>query len=271
MPNRIAKLVTTFPLSILLILFILLPFQTAQAALTAEQIINKSSSLSELPYEVEQIKMIIVDPGGYKTVRELRIYARRFEGGLYRYLVIFDSPSGIRGTALLTWQNANGPDDQWLYLPALGQVKRIARSEKGNYFLGTDYTYSDLSGNTYRQKRYTLLGESTINNVPVYVIKDQAANYSQSLTQPAYEILYISKNNFVLMQTNYYNSDGKLLKSQILAGFKKVEGTAAWRPSIIVMKNFQAGSETIMEVLKHNFTKQAVPELYFTLRYIEPT
>lgn len=241
---------------------------TAKKELTAKQIVDLSSKLNDLPYEAELMKMTIVDAGGYKTERELRMYNREFDKGLYRYLMVFDSPSGIKGTGLLTWQNANGSDDQWLYLPGIGKVKRIARSEKGSYFMGTDYTYEDLSRSERRQQRYTKLSDTKINGISVYVIKDQSNMNTRSLNEAAYKLLYITKKNFVILKTNYYNRSGKLLKSQEFSNFKKIKGTTAWRPSTIVMKNYQEGSQTIMQVLKRNFSGKAAPISYFTKRHL---
>jgi predicted RND superfamily exporter protein len=35
-------------------------------------------------------------------------------------------------------------DDRWLYLPATRKVRRIPASDRGDYFLGTDFTYEDI-------------------------------------------------------------------------------------------------------------------------------
>jgi len=43
-------------------------------------------------------------------------------------LIIFDNPGDVKGTAFLSFTHQRGADDQWLYLPALKRVKRIASS-----------------------------------------------------------------------------------------------------------------------------------------------
>jgi hypothetical protein len=35
-------------------------------------------------------------------------------------------------------------DDRWLFLPATRKVRRIPASDRGDYFLGTDFTYEDI-------------------------------------------------------------------------------------------------------------------------------
>ena len=73
-----------------------------------------------------QIKMILMDKYGQSTERAIR--NRTFEGDNEgdKSLVIFDSPGDVRGTAFLSHTKKADSDDQWLYLPALKRVKRIA-------------------------------------------------------------------------------------------------------------------------------------------------
>ena len=73
-----------------------------------------------------QITMILMDKYGQSTERAIR--NRTFEGDNEgdKSLVIFDSPGDVRGTAFLSHTKKADSDDQWLYLPALKRVKRIA-------------------------------------------------------------------------------------------------------------------------------------------------
>lgn len=63
-----------------------------------------------------------------------------------RTLVVYRGPKAVRETAFLGYdyhadERAN---DQWLYLPALRKTRRIPASDRGDYFLGTDFTYEDM-------------------------------------------------------------------------------------------------------------------------------
>ena len=50
-------------------------------------------------------------------------------------------------------------DDQWLYLPALGRVKRISSSNKSGAFMGSEIAFEDFSGSDYRKYDWNYLGE----------------------------------------------------------------------------------------------------------------
>lgn len=255
-------------ITVILVALLLTSINSFGATLTGRQIIDKSLTTNDLPYEADLLRMTIKDSSGHKTIRTMRMYTRIFSDGLYKYLVAFDSPSGIKGTALLTWQSETASDDQWLFLPAIGKLKRIARSEKGNYFMGTDFTYEDLSSKRRNQQRYTRLKDAKIGKTPVYVVRDQSKKGQTNLSQAAYRVLYITKKNFVIVRINFYNRKGKLLKRESFSGFKKVRGTTAWRPTTTIMKNYLENSTTTLKILKRNFSSKAAPASYFTKRHI---
>ena len=84
-----------------------------------------------------KMTMILKDKYGQSTQRSLR--NKSLEGSTEgdKSLVIFDTPGDVRGTAFLSHTKKTGSDDQWLYLPALKRVKRIASMkylEKGSAF-----------------------------------------------------------------------------------------------------------------------------------------
>ena len=90
-------------------------------SLSGRQIMDEVEARHEKPFEFEIQKMTLVDKSGKKEVRDVRRFTREKDKSQTRYLTIFRSPAGIKGTAMLTWQNDNKADDQWLYLPAQGK------------------------------------------------------------------------------------------------------------------------------------------------------
>lgn len=54
-------------------------------------------------------------------------------------------PRDVQGTALLTHGHINSQDDQWLYLPALKRVKRISATARSGSFMGSEFSYEDMS------------------------------------------------------------------------------------------------------------------------------
>jgi predicted RND superfamily exporter protein len=56
------------------------------------------------------------------------------------------APKSVYETTFLSrdYRDAQRGDDRWLYLPATRKVRRIPASDRGDYFLGTDFTYEDI-------------------------------------------------------------------------------------------------------------------------------
>ena len=78
--------------------------------------------------------MTLFDQYGNSTSRKIRnrTLEGTDEGDLS--LVIFDTPADVKGTAFLSHTKKSGSDDQWLYLPALKRVKRIASSNQATIY-----------------------------------------------------------------------------------------------------------------------------------------
>ena len=74
-------------------------------------------------------------------------------------LSIFDKPRDVKGTAFLSFSHTKGADDQWLYLPALKRVKRIASRNKSGPFMGSEFSFEDLASFEIGKYTYKFLKE----------------------------------------------------------------------------------------------------------------
>lgn len=80
------------------------------------------------------------------AVRERTALLAQLERGEdARIAIYFEEPARIEGTAFLTYNHDDRADQSWLYLPATERVRRIPAADRGDYFLGTDLTYGDVT------------------------------------------------------------------------------------------------------------------------------
>ncbi|MDF1747625.1 MAG: outer membrane lipoprotein-sorting protein, partial [Alphaproteobacteria bacterium] len=209
---------------------------------------DEVSSRHDRPYEFEEQAMTLIDDRGNTENRELRRYAREWDNGLYRYLLVFDSPAGVRGVALLTWQNKGASDDQWMHLPAYGrEMKRSADGGKRNYFMGTDFAFEDMTSEEREKFKYDRQADETVNindptgatleTVDSFVVdaypKDEEI---ASQTGYKYRRLYISKDRFFIRRIDFFDRRGRFLKTQYTWDMKQIEGDT-WRANAILMDN----------------------------------
>ena len=106
-------------------------FCLADTALTGRQIMDEVSRRHDVDSRFEVNEMVLVDRSGEETRRKMRSYLKIQKDRLSKSLLIFDAPKGITGVACLTWEREGSSDDQWTFLPAMGnRLKRISSGKK---------------------------------------------------------------------------------------------------------------------------------------------
>ena len=106
--------------------------------------------------------MTLRNKQGEETTRYFRGKTLEVNDDGDKTLFIFDSPRDVKGTATLTFTHKIGPDDQWLYLPALKRVKRITSENRSGSFVGSEFAYEDLG--SQELEKYT--GREYLKIVP---------------------------------------------------------------------------------------------------------
>lgn len=117
--------------------------------------------LHKVTYEMENQELVLLDiKSKQKESRKMKFYAKNIDGNK-KTLLSFMEPKEIRGAAVLNWSEG-GDDNQWMYLPALKKLQRIASGSKRKYFMGTDFTFADLDGENTKRNKYNCLKEGLV-------------------------------------------------------------------------------------------------------------
>lgn len=202
--------------------------------------------------------------------REIRRYAKKSDG-LSRVLVAFVAPEDIAGTAILTWEQNDRDDDQWMYLPATGKMQRIGSSSRKNYFMGTDFTYEDIQPDDMDRFTYNLIKTDmvqvdggdcecwVIEVVPATAEIRKKSSYSKRR-------LWVDKQRFVTPKIEFYGRRERLLKTQESFEFEHIAGTI-WRPEKIMMNNPSKSSQTLA-LTKLRKINQPIADTVFTERFV---
>ncbi len=165
-------------------------------------------------------------------------------------LVIFDEPRDIAGTAFLTHSNILKADDQWLYLPDLKRVKRISSKSKSGSFMGSEFSYEDISSQEVAKYTYKYIAEEACdNNIKCLKVEAYPAYKYSGYTK---EVLWIDAERFIPIKIDYYDRKKSLLKTQTFEGYHQYENKY-WRPAIMVMKNHQNNKSTILKAENYVF------------------
>jgi outer membrane lipoprotein-sorting protein len=179
-------------------------------------------------------------------------------------LIQFLNPPDVRGTGLLTYQNPAGDDQQWLYLPALKSVKRISSSNKSGAFMGSEFAYEDISGNTLDRFEYKFVGEEMYDGRDCYIV-DRFPTYENS----GYIKIktWYDKESYLMLRNEFTDRKNSLLKVLTFHDWQKFK-TGTWRASKMVMENLQTRKTSIL-LFKNRQHKTGLKESLFTTRNLE--
>jgi outer membrane lipoprotein-sorting protein len=188
-----------------------------------------------------QMRMTLINSQGQQTLRELKNATLEGKDG-DKSLLEFLTPADVKGTKMLTYEKIDKSDDQWMYLPALKRVKRIASNNKSGSFMGSEFSYEDIGGQDYR--KFTYSGDAKEEGeffVGQRVPKEENSGYTK-------EVTYIDKNTLLVKKIEYYDRKKEHLKTAIFSGYKKIKGV--YRVGKIEMINHQNNKSTILEWVK---------------------
>ncbi|MCV2886325.1 outer membrane lipoprotein-sorting protein [Aestuariibacter sp. AA17] len=202
-----------------------------------------------------------------KTKTEKTRSYRRYFGDEKRTVIFYEEPTRVRGTGFLTFDypDPSVDDDQWLYLPALRKVRRISASDRGDYFLGTDFTYEDIKKEqkveiddyTFTDKGMEYLDGRTLHvveGVPVNEQIEDELGYSRA-------IWYVDPTIWMSRKTELYDVNGNHAKTITIEVVEVIDGIIT--ATRILATNHKTGHSTRLTFSDVDYQSD-VPESLFT-------
>jgi hypothetical protein len=237
---------------------------TTLMAITNIEIAQKSDKITDgFESSISQTEMILINASGQKSVRELEMKTLEGEDG-DKTISTFLTPADVKGTKTLGHEHLDRDDDQWLYLPALKRVKRIASRNKSGSFMGSEFSYEDIGNQNYKKYTYgDKIEEVELNGIKCYkgsrIPKDKNSGYTK-------QVSWVAKDTFLLQQIEYYDRKSELLKTAIFSDYKEIDGV--WRVGKIEMKNHQNDKSTVL-IWKEDKVKAGLTAKEFNKRVLK--
>jgi outer membrane lipoprotein-sorting protein len=128
------------------------------------------------------------------------------EGGSQKYFTYFLEPSDVRRTTFMVWKDPEKDDSRWIYVPAVDLVKRISANDKGSSFVGSDFSYEDVSGRHWSDDDHTLLGTEDLDGESCYKIE----SVPKSEDSFSKKVTWISVERLMPLKEEYYDRKGEL-------------------------------------------------------------
>ena len=237
---------------------------TSLMAIENIEVAKKSDKVTDgFESSIAKMEMILINASGQKSVRDMEMKTLEGENG-DKSISIFLSPADVKGTKTLTHEHIDRDDDQWLYLPALKRVKRIASRNKSGSFMGSEFSYEDIGNQNYQ--KYTYEGEAKeveLNGVKCYKVSRVPTDKNSGYTK---QIIWVDTTNFLIQQVEYYDRKKELLKTATFLDYKQIDGI--WRVGKIEMRNHQNDKSTVL-IWKEEKIKAGLSDKEFNKRALK--
>ena len=195
------------------------------------------------------LTMVLRDRQGRESVRQMRFKVLEVTGDGDKSLFMFDQPRDVRGTALLTHAHVDTQDDQWLYLPALKRVKRISAARRSGSFMGSEFSYEDMSSPEVEEYAHKYLRDEPCGELTCTVTEqvplDEKSGYSR-------KVVWQDTGELRVWRMELYDRRGSHLKTLAFANYRQYLDRY-WRAGKQTMVNHLTGASTVLRWTDYRF------------------
>jgi outer membrane lipoprotein-sorting protein len=193
------------------------------SAMSADEILTQVRNRPDGADTFANASLILIEKNGSKRQREL-LFLQKDYGKDDKLTLNFTSPTDVKGVVLQSInydEIAQKEDDQWMYLPAFRQIRRIAATDKRGSFMGSQFSYIDLDKLRVTDYQQKIIGEEKISDHDCYVLERIPASL-EVINRTGYHKInvWVDKATFVVVKQVYFDAKGVPFKEFIA---KKVE------------------------------------------------
>ncbi len=197
---------------------------------------------------------------------------RRNDAGGISRMGRFVRPADVKGTAVLTVENPKGNDDIWVFLPALGNVRRLQANNKREAYMGTDLSYGDVIGHAPDAWTHRVTGRQIHSGADCWVIESLPGSPAVATTSGyGKRINWIRVDNNMMIRAELYDTAGKLSKRISQDQIVQVSATPQrWQAMRIKVENARTGHRTEVIISGYQANKGLRADLFLP-RALEST
>lgn len=171
-----------------------------------------------------------------------------------KQLIVFEAPGDVAGMKVLMENTSN----LYLYLPEFKKVRRVAAHVQNQGFLGSTFTYEDMTQVRLSPHFKAELGGKSGNETTLVLTPKQGVES----TYPKIEVVIDSTKGGVT-QLRYFDGSGALVREQTRSEWIKIEGKLM--PTKVSMLNHKTKDLTVI-TLSDVKVNQGVEDSIFSRR-----
>ena len=179
-------------------------------------------------------------------------------------IAIILEPASERGIGMLiyTYDDTRKDNETWLYLSALGKVKRLvasnsdANSEPVSLF-GSEFTSEDQETGKLDDYNFKLLDTVTFQGRKAFVIERTPTKARARKTRYARSVIWVDAQRYIMLKAEMYDKRGKEIRRIITGKVQRIKGV------------WLARSITIMNLVTNRLSNMSLGAIFFGVK-IDP-
>lgn len=217
--------------------------------------------------EVIAVSMQLIDTTGRVRRRTATFYSKKRNAEDSVRLIRFHTPPEFARSGILTIERSDGDADQWIYLPAYHASRRVPTANRGDTWMGTDFTYEDITDAKIERYDYRTIGSDTVNGVACTMI-EAIPRERKLVEESAYAktVSCVDVDQAVSLRIDYYDRSGQVFKVLTNSGLRRFGKYRRWEVS--EMEDLKRKHKTRLEVEDRKIDRGLGDE-YFDVRYLE--
>ncbi len=182
-----------------------------------------------------------VENGDRERLRKMRVRGLEAQDG-DRTRIVLERPADLARTEFLSVLAADGSRSQWIYLPTARRVRRISGSQASDSFLGSHFTFDDMSPPSMEGFSYRWIRDEDVSGLDAVLVerirRGGAGGYPRQL-------LWIDLERYLLHRVEYFDGGGARRRSLDIADYREIGGF--WRAGRMTMVDLRDGGSTTLE------------------------
>ncbi len=224
-------------------------------SLTAKEMVNKSYNLFLGKSSFSIMTMTIVRPSWQRSIS-----MQNWSMGEDYYLTYITAPARDKGEVFL-----KSKKNMWNFIPAINRMIKIPPSMMMQSWMGSDFTNNDLmkQNSIVTDYKHTFAGNEKLEGYDCAIINLEPLPEAAVVWGKIK--MWIVKSNLITLKIEYYDTHGKLVKTETASQIKRMSGRLL--PSHLEMtSSTKKGHKTVIDILHQEFDVKSITQGFFSIQ-----
>jgi hypothetical protein len=235
-----------------------------------EELMQQVFAQRSAPHEKAEMDMTIVDENGKVRERKAVFLCSRQDPQKQELnkLIRFKFPLELASSAVLTLEGSGDqPDAQWIYLPAAYTSRRIASKNRGDRYMGTDFSYEDIMSVKMGDYAFRSLGKESFQGTVCERVEQISASPGVKAESAYLRLVHlVDPQKAVIMRTDYFDKQGVKCKAYQAKSLHRYGNF--FRFDKVEMDDTRLGRKTVIKNLNRDLDSE-IPAGLSSIRSME--